>query len=40
MLWLIIQNGLIVTLGLLGAWLIIKNMRWQLESEDTRDEEK
>lgn len=40
-LYAILQNSIVVGFAIVAGWLMIKNIRWQMESEDTtRDDEK
>jgi hypothetical protein len=40
-LYAILQNGIILVFAVVVGWLLIRNVRWQTESEDTtRDDKK
>ena len=34
-LFAILQNGIVVGFAIVAGWLMIKNIAWQMESEDT-----
>jgi hypothetical protein len=39
-LYAILQNGIILVFAVVVGWLMIKNVRWQTESEDTTRDDK
>jgi hypothetical protein len=39
-LYAILQNGIIVGFALIGGWLMVKNIRRQMQSEDTERDDK
>ena len=39
-LYAIVHNSIVVSFAIVAGWLMIKNIRWQMESEDTDADDK